>query len=361
MDYWILIAFNPPFNRQGSVTLGANENDFSSFPIDDLTPVVNFVNPASRPAPYGKNIDWKEAYVQQWNFFIERSLARDFVVKAGYVGNHAVGLPRDFYPNEPVPAPGDVQARRPVQQHSSVLVRQTDGHSSYNGLELQAEKRYSAGLSFVTGYTWSKVLDNQTFLDLWFGGNNRGLSRLHVGHRFSFNGIWEVPFGRARRFGTTISPVVDGILGGWQLSGSLVFRTGIPLTAGFVGDAANTGGITQVPIRLADANLPRGERTESRFFNTDVFARPAPYTLGNAGIRTLAGPGFRNLDLSVAKVFRVREGHSFQLRGEFFNAFNHPNMGDPGTALGSAAFGRVTSTSAFGTPRVVQVGLKYLF
>lgn len=359
MDYWILLAFNPPFNRQGSVTLSPDEQSFRTYPVDDLTPVVNFVAPGSRPAPYGKNIDWKEAYVQQWNFFLERSITRSMVLKAGYVGNHGVGLPRDIYPNEPAPAPGNVQARRPIQNMSTVLIRQTDGQSTYHGLELQAEQRFSRGLSFITAYTWSKTLDNRTLLDLWFGGNNKGISSLHMAHRFSYAGIWELPYGRGRRFGSNVPGVVDAILGGWQLTGMLVLRTGFPLTARTQGDIANTGGITQVPNRISDPNLSRSERTESRFFDTSVFTNPAPFTLGNAGARPIEGPGFRNVDLSLAKVFRIDESKTVQLRGEFFNATNHPNFGDPGTTLGTATFGRVTSTT--GDPRDIQLGLKFIF
>jgi hypothetical protein len=86
---------------------------------------------------------------------------------------------------------------------------------------------------------------------------------------------------------------------------------------------------------------------------------PAMYTLGNAGVGSVMGPNFRNLDLSMSKAFALGESRSLQLRGEFFNALNHPNMGDPGTTLGTASFGRVTST--LGDPRDIQIGLKLIF
>jgi hypothetical protein len=83
------------------------------------------------------------------------------------------------------------------------------------------------------------------------------------------------------------------------------------------------------------------------------------YTLGNAGIGSVISPAFFNLDLSMSKSFSLGEARSLQLRGEFFNALNHPNMGDPGTTLGTASFGRVTST--VGDPRDIQLGLKLIF
>ena len=202
-------------------------------------------------------------------------------------------------------------------------------------------------------------MDNRTLLDLWFGGNNKGLSSLHIGHRFSFAGVWELPYGRGKQFGSNAPGVVNAVLGGWQMSGMLVLRTGFPLTVTTPGDVANTGGITKVPNRIKDANLPRSDRTESRFFDTTAFVTPALYTLGNAGIGSVMGPGFRNLDLSMSKSFSLGEARSLQFRGEFFNALNHPNMGDPGTTLGTASFGRVTSTVS--DPRDIQLGLKLIF
>jgi len=86
---------------------------------------------------------------------------------------------------------------------------------------------------------------------------------------------------------------------------------------------------------------------------------PAAFTLGNAGINPLIGPGFWNLDLSLGKVFAIREALNLQFRAEIFNALNHPNDGSPGTTLGTASFGRITST--FGDPRVMQFGLKLVF
>ncbi|MFN0170205.1 MAG: carboxypeptidase regulatory-like domain-containing protein [Bryobacteraceae bacterium] len=360
MDYWILQAFNPPFVRTGDVTLNVGAQSIRDFPVDDLGPVVNFVRPGSRPAPYGRNVDWKEAYVQQWNLYIERSVTRNLVAKIGYVGNKGTGIPRDFFPNEGPPAAGDIQARRPYQNLSTVLIRNSDGQGTYHGLELFVEQRFGRGLSFVSSYTFSKTLDNRGFLDIWFGGNNKSRSSLNVSHRLSYSGIWDIPFGRSRKWGS-MNRFADAVLGGWQLGGILVVRTGFPLTPGngVLGDIANAGGVTQVPNRIAGINLGRGERTENRFFNTAALAAPARFTLGNAGLNSIDGPNFWNLDTSIMKIFRVTESKMIQLRGEFFNFLNHPNWGDPGTGFGTATLGRITSTS--GEPRNAQIALKFIF
>ena len=140
----------------------------------------------------------------------------------------------------------------------------------------------------------------------------------------------------------------------------MVLRTGVPLTFGVLGDLLNTGGgYTQVPNRIAEPTLPRSERTRSRFFDTTAFTRPDLYQIGNAGRNIVIGPGNRNLDMTVAKEFPLTESKRLQFRAEFFNATNHPNWGTPGTTLGTAAFGTITSNENL--PRVMQLGLKFLY
>jgi hypothetical protein len=215
-------------------------------------------------------------------------------------------------------------------------------------------------MSFLANYTWSRTIDNNGFIDLNNYQLNKALSAFHLAHRFSAAGVWEIPFGRGRRFGSGSHALVNGILGGWQLSGILVLRTGVPLTIGIQGDNLNTGGgYLQVPHRLSEPNLPASERTRTRFFDTNAFVRPALYEIGNAGRNILIGPGNRNLDLSVAKQFRITESKHVQFRAEFFNAANHPNWGNPGTTLGTAAFGTITSNENL--PRVMQLGLKFVY
>ena len=139
-----------------------------------------------------------------------------------------------------------------------------------------------------------------------------------------------------------------------------MLHSGTPLTITTQGDILNTGGgYTQVPNRKAEVNLPRGEGTRDRFFNTDAFTLPERYTIGNGGRNTLIGPGFANLDVSLIKLFPIREKRALQFRAEFFNATNHPNWGNPGTTYGTSAFGKITSNSSL--PRILQFGLKFLF
>ena len=356
----ISLAINPPNIRTGDVVLGVNETDYRNYPLDDLTPVVNFVAPGSRPALTAVDVNMKDAYIQQWNFYLERLLTQSLVAKVGYVGTKSTGLAMYREGNAPPPGPGGVQARRPFQNISSMRVAQSEGLATYHGIESSIQQRFASGLSFLANYTWSRTIDNQGSIDLRNYMLDKALSGFHMAHRFSAAGVWELPFGRGRQFGSNWSGPVNGILGGWQLSGWLVLRTGTPLSVGIQGDNLNTGGgYQQVPHRISEPNLPREERTRERFFDTSAFVRPALYEIGNAGRNILIGPGNRNLDLSIAKQFVISEGKHIQFRAEWFNAANHPNWGTPGTTLGTAAFGVITSNENL--PRVLQLGLKFVF
>lgn len=358
----IAMSINTPFVRTGDVFLGVNETDLRTYPIDNLTPVVNFVAPGSRPSVTGIDIDDREGYVQQWNVHLERTLTQSLVVKAGYVGTKSTRLDLARNPNAPRPGPGDVQSRRPYQNLGTVTFYKSEGFSTYNGLELSAFQRFSKGVTLSAGYTWSRTIDNRapSSLDPYNTALDKGLSPFHLAHRFFTAGVWEIPYGRGRTFGSGSGRIVDAFLGGWQTSGFLVLETGNPLTITTQGDNLNTGGgYLQVPNRTGQPNLPHDQRTRSRFFNTDVFQRPAPYVIGNGGRNTLIGPGSRNLDLSFAKQFSLTESKSIQFRAEFFNAANHPNWGAPGTTLGTSSFGVITSNSNL--PRDLQLGLKFRY
>ena len=356
----ISLSINPPFIRTGDVVLGVNEQDLRNYPIDDLTPVVNFVAPGSRPALTSLDVDMKDGYVQQWNLYLERSLTPNLVAKVGYVGTKSTGLAIYREGNAPTPGAGGVQARRPFQNIASNRVALSEGFSTYHGLETSIQHRFHRGLSLEANYTWSRTIDNQTVVDPYNLSRNKGLSNFHLPHRYSTSGVWEIPYGRGRRFGSSVPPALNAILGGWQASGVLVLRAGTPLTITTQGDNLNTGGgYTQVPHRLREPSLPKGERTLSRFFDTSAFDRPPMYVVGNAGKNILLGPGNRSLDFSISKLFPLAERRRLQFRAELFNAANHPNWGNPGTTLGTAAFGTITSNENL--PRVIQLGLKLLY
>jgi hypothetical protein len=187
---------------------------------------------------------------------------------------------------------------------------------------------------------------------------DKGLAPNHHKYRFVSSFLYDLPFGRGRRFGANAPGIVNQIIGDWQINGIYQFQTGFPITILRSGDplGVGTNGAAR-PDQVCDPNLPRGDRTIQKFFATECFVATAD-RFGTAGRATVIGPDINVLDLAVFKTFAVRNGVRLQFRGELFNALNHPNWNAPGRTLGGSGFGEVTSAR---DPRIVQLGAKIIW
>jgi hypothetical protein len=253
--------------------------------------------------------------------------------------------------------------------------------ASYNSFQTRLEKRFSAGVSSLVSYTWGKALteapdhistsgggaglDTGTFRQPQNPYNlkaERGLAEFDVKHRFVWSAIWEMPFGRGRHFGQGWNGGTDAILGGWQLSSILVAQSGLGLTATTAGSTVlNIGGErTTRPNLVGNPELPVGQRTVERWFDTNAFAlyNPAPQAYGNAGVGIMRGPGFSTHDITLAKSFRVNERSHFQFRSEFFNLYNRANFNPPDIRRDNSGFGRILSAQ---NARIIQFALKLYY
>jgi hypothetical protein len=328
------------------------------------TPTVNFNNlnnPTGNVIGIPGNI--KQAYAEQFNFTVEQEVTPiTTLFRIATVGNLGRRLGNGFNPNQPIPGPGPTAPRRmyfPIQPLlSDVNYYVSDGLSSYYALQISAEKRLSAGLSGLIGYTWAHAIDN---VATDFGGGtgtpqdprNRNLDRgnaaFDIRHRFTASMTYTLP-----NFG--LSGIKRTLLGGWQINGLLQAQTGLPYTPQLNNPTVNTGTASR-PNRIGSGNL--SNPTINRWFDPTAFTTPALYTFGNAGRDILFGPGRTNLDASLFKNFRVHERFDVQFRGESFNVFNHPQFALPNATVGSGAVG--TITSIVGNPRQMQVALRLLF
>ncbi|HXX24191.1 MAG TPA: TonB-dependent receptor [Terriglobia bacterium] len=257
-------------------------------------------------------------------------------------------------------------------------------NSSYNALQIRAEKRLAQGLQFLTTYTWSKSLDDASCNGgnvCWLGGYFRVTdpnNLLHLPHSVSeFNQpqvlnvsyVYHLPFGQGLHWGSRWNPVVNGFLGGWETTGMWTFTSGQPLPLGWIscGVQIPTYGCQQ-PNLLAPLKKTGGPLNNwiNNYFSNENTALgvPAPWTLGN-GPMTLPStysPGANNANLAVYKNFalgKMREGASLQVRLETINGFNHPKFGWPSTTFQSPTFGQITSQA--NTPRQLQLGMKLYF
>jgi hypothetical protein len=328
------------------------------------TPTVTFDNlghPSGNVIGIPGNI--KQAYAEQFNFTVEQEATPiTTLFRIAAVGNLGRRLGNSFNPNQPIPGSGPTGPRRMyfgVQPLlSDIVYYVSDGLSSYYALQISAEKRLSAGLSGLIGYTWAHAIDN---VATDFGGGtgtpqdprnrnlDRGNSAFDIRQRFTASMTYSLP-----NFG--LSGLKRTLLGGWQINGLLQAQTGLPYTPQLNNPTVNTGTASR-PDRQGSGGL--SNPTINRWFDPTVFTTPALYTFGNAGRDILFGPGRTNLDASLFKNFRVRERFDVQFRGESFNVFNHPQFALPNATIGSGSVG--TITSIVGNPRQMQVALRLVF
>jgi outer membrane receptor protein involved in Fe transport len=365
---------------------GRATSGFARFPADQRLGLqsdgLNAAVLLSRTPPIVPSVDGKGFSIdtkieraktgsfQQWNFDIQHEL-RGMLLQASYSGSvgHHLLMNQDLnvIRIEDVQRAGTgTQAMRPYPDYGVILCHCEVQNSSYHGLQLGLEKRYSKGLFFSLSYTFSKFLDyNEDNFSPMFPMDpynlrlERGLSQSHFPHRFVAAGVWDLPFGKGRQWVQT-GPAA-WIAGGWQLSNILTLETGEQV---WITQAANTARTFSRQFRpniVAQPALQKSERSLNRWFNTAAFQAPAPLTLGtSAKFPNIQGPGLASLDVSLIRFFPVpvRDTMKFELRGDFFNALNRSNFTPPGGTFGTPVFGRVTGARL---PRTIQLGLKFWF
>jgi hypothetical protein len=148
------------------------------------------------------------------------------------------------------------------------------------------------------------------------------------------------------------------IIGDWQISPIFEAQRGLPFTPSVNGNPGNTTG-GQRPDALRDGNLPRGERQPERWFDRTAFAVPERYTFGNSAANVLEGPGLVNLDVSIARTFRLTERYSLDFRSEFYNIFNEAHFNFPNAVVNTGNAGLISATAT--SMRQIQFGMKLIF
>lgn len=311
-------------------------------------------------------------YVENWGFSIERSLTPDTMIEVGYQGSHSVHEVLITEINDATPGPGNRQSRRPVPAAQSIQSLAGNGSSHYNALEVKFEKRAGrSGLSALSAFTWSKSIDYMGGRFRGFGGDpsasrfvtrnlplslNRGPGESNIPGLLTIMVGYELPFGRGKPYQT--DTVVGKILGGWSINQLTTLRKGLWFTAGDI-DRLDVGSAAgQRPQLVGQPNLPAGQRTPARWFDTAAFAVPPPFTYGNAGRGILEGPSLVNTDFSLLRSFRLAEQRRIEFRFEAFNIFNHPNFVLPDNNFASPTFGVIGSALE---SRDLQFGLKIYF
>ena len=170
-------------------------------------------------------------------------------------------------------------------------------------------------------------------------------------------GTWELPFGTGRKWLQTKN-IASSVLGGWDFSGIMVFQTGLPFTVTAPGSPTNTGRGGRADVVSGQPLYPENQ-TISQWFNPAAFTTPAAFNWGNASRNMLRGPGRTNVDLTLAKRFRLGQQRELTFRTEVFNAFNTPQFALPASGVGSGNVATITSTAR--AARQIQLALRMTF
>jgi hypothetical protein len=292
----------------------------------------------------GYPLDVRTGYLQQFSFTIERQMGATGL-RATYVGTRGVGLNYNLNMNKPQPSEVPfTAARRPFPQFITATTSERDGRLKYNGLTLRAH-RVTGAFTFDVHWTWAQSLANYLNLenpyshDLW---NRTGDV---PSHRVVASAFWNVPVGRGKSVGGNLPRVVNAVVGDWQLGYVGIFQTGLWFSPSFSGaDPSGTNTSGGIPDRVRDGNLPAGDRTTDRWFDTAAFTTPPRGRFGNSGLNILAGQGRLVHNLSLEKEMRITERIRFQLMAAGTNIFNRGHFTFPASNVSVPTAG-VISTS----------------
>jgi hypothetical protein len=330
--------------------------------IVDGAPQLTFTNPFLERGATGAvslealALNLINPHIQQWNLTVERELMLRTGLRVSYIGTKSSQLiyRRDINkpPASTVPFS---QSRRPYPLFQNINMNENGGNQIYHALSIEADRKWSQGISFQTSWTWAKNIadtDEQgnteggpLIEDTFNRARERGDVQFSPRHRFFASVIWELPFGSGRR--VNFRGPADWALGGWQLSGLFTIQTGEYLTPTFSGsDPSNTNTVGGIADRLADGNLPGSERSRTRWFDASAFAPPPAGSgrFGNSGRGVIVGPGRNVLNGGLYKTFRAAERMSVRFQVTYQNLLNHPNFGNPNLNISTpAAVGTITS------------------
>jgi hypothetical protein len=342
------------------------------------------LNPASAISANVLNTDNFQPAVYQWSFDVQRRLPMDMTLNVGYVGSKTAHLDNTVERNSPDPAfntaTSTLQSRRPVPflidngvTRPLTRLRWLDSGANawYQGLQTTLKKSFSRGFSFSIAHTWSKSLmegygrnEGDAFLpNAYQNPRNRaadkGRASFDVTHNLVASFVYEIPVMESMKKGPA-----SILFAGWQTNGILSFRTGFPFTV-IQANLTNLANVTPRPDRIADGSLSNA--TVNKWFDPAAFvqvtcqntATPQLCKYGNGGQGILEGPGFKNVDFSMFKNFRITEAFKLQFRTELFNVFNTPQFNRPNNNISNPLPGQITSLVS--PMRQIQFGLKLIW
>jgi hypothetical protein len=388
------------FNRPGSAIEGINAPNAlfgvltqsipagGTVPPTFLTTLNSFSTGIASPAnfnPANSNVDYIPAnspwpLIQNFFFSVQRQLTGNTVVEVAYNGNASLHLPIIADLNEAEPNASGVLVK-PYPAFGPITWVDPVGFNHYNGLSARFEHRFGSGLYFLNSFTWGKgVGDSEQALEYYPGyveanpqniqnlAAERGPSSFDVKFNNVTSLVYQVPFGKGRKWGSGVNSFVDAVVGGWEVNSINTAHTGTPINVYYNGSNASpvsalSNDYRGEPFLRPNVSGSAASQSTAQMLNT-YFAGytfttpPASNPFGNLGRNAFQGPGLEQWDFSADKTFHIGERVGVQFRSEFFNILNKTNFGIPNTNTASSAFGTIRTTYP---ARQIQFALKATF
>jgi hypothetical protein len=327
-------------------------------------PLFAFPNPfpsglgaiASSQSITGFPTEADNGVIHQFNVSLEKDF-RNIGLRASYIGSRSKGLNYALGLNKPQPGTtAFTQARRPYPQFINTTFWVNDGQSKYDSLQFEVSKRM--GWFQLNGhYTLSNAMSNNLNLENPYNHLFWNRDQFNSRNRAVITTVWDLPFGKGRRWMSNAPKAVDTVLGGWQTQTVHYFQGGQYFTPSYTGsDPSNTNTIGGLPDRIADGSLDRNVRGVARWFDAAAFTVPPAGRFGNSGVNILQGPGLNLHHLAVTKNFRITERWKVVYQASINNIFNRPHYNFPQANISvPAQVGRLYQTwEGGGTGREVS-------
>jgi len=389
------------FNRPGSAQEGINAPQAlfgvlsQSNPLSPafLTTQNSFSDNIASPAAFNPalsnvvytppNSPWP--MIQNWMFSVQRQLPTDTIFELSYNGNQSTHLPIIADYNQAAPnQPGSTvayTARVPIPTFGPITWLDPAGVNHFNGLSARVEHRFTKGLYVLNSFTWGKGMgDSEQALEYYASYYEANPQNIHdlaaekapssfdVKLNNVTSVVYQLPVGKGRQFGAGMNPILDAIVGGWELNAINTAHTGTPLDVIYNATGANQ--ISSLSNDYRGEPFPRpnvtgnaASQSRSQMLNTyyagyTFTTPPASQEFGDLGRNAFRAPGFWQWDTGIDKSFRISEAIRVQFRSEFFNILNHTNFGIPDSKTSDAAFGTIRTTYP---SRQIQFAMKVSF